>query len=310
MSGHEGNPGEARRHSNEDFRSVRQKLPPEAFAIGPEREPDPTDLIDASTWSIITSLPDDVALRTSDHHGTTLRHAYDLWSHWPGLTLDLQSLVPDPKEDGLALASLTVSDELQASLYSALTGFYRQAISGLRPALEATMAGAYFRAFGNQERFTQWADGHRGGELWMNDVRRELAAVAPYNQFEDSQEGIPFLSKSGWVNFIYQRLSTFSHGRPQYTDEDGNQVPTDNVGLWGGSNGPVYEPRSVRLWSVYYFDIGLMCLLLIGLAQPSILRHPKPNDLPYFVLADKAISWHHGPSPPARKIVRFLSTYG
>lgn len=140
--------------SNPDFRSVRQKLPPEAFAIGPKREPDPTDLIDIDTWRAITGLPDDVSLRTSDHHGSTLRNAYELWSHWPALTLELQSLVPDPREDALCLASLTVSDELQASLYAALTGFYRQAIAGLRPALEATMAGAYFKSFPNREKFS------------------------------------------------------------------------------------------------------------------------------------------------------------
>lgn len=298
----------SREPADRDFRSVRRKLPPEAFAFGPEREPDPTDLVDASTWPGLASLPDDVSIRTSDHHGETLRHAYELWSHWPGLTLDLQSLVPDPGEDALALAPLIVSDELQASPYAALTGFYRQAIAGLRPALEATMAGAYFRAFPSREKFKQWADGHGGGELWMKESRPELAKVTPYVQFEDPREDVPFLGRSGWVNFIYQRLNSFSHGRPQYTDEDGNQIPTNNVGLWGGSNGPVYEPRSVRLWSVFYFDIGLLCLLLTGLAEPRILHIGRPNDLPYFVLLERLISWHHGPPSIARKIVRHLTT--
>lgn len=59
----------------EDFRSKRQKLPPEAFAIGPETEPEPSDLIDEETWTDLTHLPDDVSLRTSDHHGTLLKRA-------------------------------------------------------------------------------------------------------------------------------------------------------------------------------------------------------------------------------------------
>jgi hypothetical protein len=303
-------PSETRPGSSGDFRSVRRKLPPEAFAIGPEQEPAPTDLIDTATWDGITDLPDDVSLRTTDHHGTTLRNAYELWSCWPGLTLDLQSLVPEPREDALCLASITVSDELQSSLHAALTGYYRQAIAGLRPAMEATMAGAYFRAFPNLSKFTKWADGHEGGELWMREMRRALVGVAPYARFEGSANDAAFLGKSGWVNLLYQRLSTFSHGRPQYTDEDGNRVPTDNVGLWGGSNGPVYEPRSVRLWSAFYFDVGLISLLLTGLAEPRVLRVERPNDLPYYVLLERLLSWHLGPPPIARKIVGYLATPG
>jgi len=297
-----------REGQNLDFRSGRRKLPPEAFAIGPARDPEPTDLIDAPTWHGITSLPDDVSIRTSDHHGETLRRAYELWSHWPGLTLDLQSLVADPREDALALALMIMSDELQASLYAALTGFYRQAIAGLRPALEATVAGAYLKAFPDRNRFTRWADGHEGGKLWMKKMSQRLAAVAPYAQFDDSEEQALFL-ESGWVNFVYQRLNTFSHGRPQYTDDDGNQIPTTNVGLWGGSNGPVYERRSMRLWSVYYFEIGLLCLLLVGLAEPRVLHVRKATDLPYFVFLDRVISWRLAPPlAVTKRIVEYLAT--
>jgi len=34
----------------DDFRSKRHKLPPDAFLVGPEKEPDPTDLVDEETW--------------------------------------------------------------------------------------------------------------------------------------------------------------------------------------------------------------------------------------------------------------------
>ena len=291
----------------DDFRSNRRKLPPEAFAIAPEREPDPSDLIDPSTWSAISTLPDDVSLRTSDHHGTTVRQAYDLWGHWTGLVLDVQSLATDPREDALALACLNVTDELQASIYAALTGFYRQAIAGLRSALEGMMVGVYFRAFPDQEQFTLWADGHRGGRLWWRRMREKLVRADPYVLFEGPSEEIPLLGDSGWINFLYDRLSGFSHGRPLYTDEDGNQVPTSNVGLWGGSNGPVYESSSVRLWSVYYFDIALASLLLVGLADPDVPRIREPADVPYYVFLERLISWHFGPPPIVRKIVQHLT---
>src|SRR5918996_3728101 len=106
--------------TEEDFRARRWKLPPEAFAIAPDREPDPTDLIDQHTWTELTWLADDVSLRTSEHHGSTLRAANELWGYWVSLTLDVQSLLADPREDALALGCLAVTDELQASSYAAL----------------------------------------------------------------------------------------------------------------------------------------------------------------------------------------------
>ena len=95
----------------------------------------------------------------------------------------------------------------------------------------------------------------------------------------------------------------------QYTDDDGNQIPTTNVGLWGGSNGPVYERRSMRLWSVYYFEIGLLCLLLVGLAEPRVLHVRKATDLPYFVFLDRVISWRLAPPlAVTKRIVEYLAT--
>jgi hypothetical protein len=62
-----------------DFRSKRSKLPPEAFAIAPEVEPEPSDPIDEETWTDLVHLPDDVSIRTSDFHGTLLKQANDAW---------------------------------------------------------------------------------------------------------------------------------------------------------------------------------------------------------------------------------------
>jgi len=60
-----------------DFRAVRVVLEPEDFALGgDEPDPPPSDLIAAETWSGITVLPDDVAIRTSDHNGLALGEVY------------------------------------------------------------------------------------------------------------------------------------------------------------------------------------------------------------------------------------------
>ena len=288
----------------QDFRFKRYKLPPEAFAIGPEKEPEPTDMVDEETWRNLVWLTDDVSLRTSEHHGTLLRQANQFVGYWIALVLDLQSLVADPREDALALTCLDAHDDFQASLYSMLTGFYRQAIASLRTAMEAVLTGAYFRLFPEPSKFQLWADGYREGQIWMKTIRHDLKQREPYSQFEKGEH--PFLGKGGWVEFLYSRLSEFSHGRPFYMDEDGHQIPTSNVGLWGGSNGPVYEPRSVRLWSTFFSDIALLCLLLVGLAEGQIRKLEKPEEIGFLEFVRRIWSWHPGPSPTAKGIARVL----
>lgn len=211
-----------------------------------------------------------------------------------------------PSEDGLCLATMILTDELQASTYACLTGFYRQAIAGLRLGIEALAAGAYFRAVPNPAKYAQWADGLKEGQLWMKDIRGELAHVTPYTKFEGKAGQDTLLGKEGWLNFLYGRLSTFSHGRPFFKTEEGDIVPTCNVGLWGDSNGPVYEPRSVRLWSVFYADVALCCLLLVGLAEPQIVNLERPNGIAFGDFVDLAVAKCVGLHPVVARICGHL----
>jgi hypothetical protein len=125
------------------FRFERKKLPPGAFLIGPDKEPDPTDLVDKRTWSELTFLPDDVSLRTSEHHGTLLNKANLFLNYWIALVLDLQDLT---SPHILAFTCHDAFDDFQASVYMMLTGFYRQSFSTLRIALEEILIGIYFKA--------------------------------------------------------------------------------------------------------------------------------------------------------------------
>lgn len=288
-----------------DFRFKRYKLPPEAFLVGPEKEPEPSDLVDQRTWRNLVWLTDDVSLRTSEHHGTLLRQADQFLGFWIALVLDLQSLVPEPRNDALALACLDAHDDFHASLFTMLTGFYRQAISALRTAVEAVLTGAYFRTFPDPSKFQLWADGHREGQIWVKEIRDNLKKREPYSQFED--DGHPLLGNGGWVEFLYSRLSAFSHGRPFYTDEEGHRIPTSNVGLWGGSNGPVYEWRAVRLWAAFFWDTALLCLLLVGLAEERIRDVKKPTEMGFHEFVRCVWSWHPGPHPVGKEIARVLA---
>jgi len=287
-----------------DFRFRRYKLPPGAFAIGPEKEPEPSDLVDEETWHDLVGLSDDVSLRTSEHHGTVLRQANEFLGFWIAFVLDLQVLVPEPREDALALACLDAFEEFQASLFTMLTGFYRQAIGVLRTAIEVVITGAYFRAFPNPSKFQLWADGHQEEQIWVKKIRDNLKIREPYSQFEG--DAYPLLGRDGWVEFLYGRLSAFNHGRPFYMDEEGHQIPTSNMGLWGWSNGPVYEPRAVKLWSAFFWDTALLCLLLAGLAEERVRYLEKPNMIGFPELVRHVWSWHPGPHPVAKKIVSYL----
>src|SRR5262249_31140244 len=204
-----------------DFRSTRIKLPPEAFAIQPEQPTPPTDLIDEHSWAGIVHLADDVSIFTSDHHGTLFQNAYELWGLWVALVLDLQSLLPDPSGDALALSCFIVTDELQSSAYAALTGFYRQAIGELRQALEGILAGVFFRAFPDRERFRRWADGDEDRELQLSKIRNSLQNTPPYNLFKDGSGQNELFGKDSWVGVLYKTLSRFGHGRPAYIAADG-----------------------------------------------------------------------------------------
>jgi len=287
-----------------DFRCRRYKLPPEAFAIAPEREPEPTDPVDQETWTNLTWLTDDVLLRTSDYHGDVLRNATQLVGHWIGMVLDLQGLAPNPRDDALCLACLDATDDFQASAYIMAVGYYRQSIAALRTALEAVLAGAYFRGLPDPRKFSEWAEGRREGQLWVSQIRKELRKVQPYSSFEGG--GDVLLSNGGWVSLLYSRLSAFSHGRPSYVDVDGSQIPTSNVGLWGGSNGPVYEPRAVSLWSFLFFDTALLCLELLGLSEPRLPSVQEPTDIGYLAFLRRVLSWHGHPPAVAEQIARYI----
>ena len=286
-----------------DFATRRVKLPPEAFAIGPGVEPEPTDPVDQHTWSGIVQLADDVSLRTSEHHGSFLKSAYDIWGYWVSTGLDVQSLVSDPGNDPLSVAFINASDEMQASTYAALTGFYRQAIGGLRLVVEGMLTGAYFRALPDEKHYEEWIDGRREGQVWMRDIREELAAVSPYSEL-DKPDGA-LVGRDGWINDLYQRLSAYSHGRPFYTDDAGNKVPTTNVEMWQ-SNGPVYEPRAFSLWSRFFMDSVLLAVLLAGLAEPGLADLKQPEDIPYASFVSDLIKLHPAPRPVVKPIVQHL----
>jgi hypothetical protein len=288
-----------------DFRGRRQKLPPEAFALHSGKEPEVRDLIDEKTWASITSLPDDVSLLTSEQHGQTLRNAYAAWGLWPGLVLDIQSLCGDVSRDPLAVAALNATDEFQASVYAALTGFYRQALGTLRPAVEAMLAAVYFKVLPDEAAFTKWLEGDHTGRFFVKRVRQKLDKREPFCNF--GKPGETLMADAGWFAWLYGILSAFLHGRPAHTDETGRRVETTNGGMWEG-NGPIYAENAFVLWSRLYFNALLLSVLLAGLADTRLVRHAKPSDVSYEAYVERLLHWHPEPGAPvtAAEIAEYL----
>jgi hypothetical protein len=71
-----------KRLPDSDFRARRIVLARRDFAYAPKPEPPASDVISKSTWKSIVTLPDDVAVRTSNYHGSALKQLDDLWGAW------------------------------------------------------------------------------------------------------------------------------------------------------------------------------------------------------------------------------------
>jgi hypothetical protein len=103
-----------------DFRARRRVLMRRDFGYAPKPAPRPSDLIDKATWDSVVTLPDDVAVRTTNYHGTTINQLHDLWGGWIECVGE--------KQDCMFPVMLDSGDDFQAATYNALTG-----LTGLAP---------------------------------------------------------------------------------------------------------------------------------------------------------------------------------
>lgn len=253
--------------NKDDFRKSRTKLPPGAFAIGPKTDPSPSDLIDADTWNSIVSLPDDVSLRTSEHYGSVLKKFWDAWGEWICLVLALQGAVKKPSTSPIAHCAGATIDEVQASIYNALIGFYRLAFSSLRNILEQMTIGLHLELTDNQKIFSDWVNGDRELRFgWATDnvshhssvynLERHLTNMTGDNLFQQKTQK----KRAGFARRLYSELSQFTHGGPAFTNAD----------LWDGSNGPIFVPKAFEKWSATFAKVYALGVLEVKLAQPKI----------------------------------------
>jgi len=111
-------------------------------------------------------LPDDVAIRISDHNGVRLSLLYSLWGDWI-------TAVGDPdRPDEIFNCRLDAADCFQCANFNLLHGFYRAALAELRVALELLMIGAYGSLNPTDAKYIEWKMGL--AELGFTRCRKHL----------------------------------------------------------------------------------------------------------------------------------------
>jgi hypothetical protein len=208
----------------------------------------------------IVTLPDDVAVRTSSHHGTTLQQLEALWGSW------IESI--GESNDVISSTMLDAGDDFQAATYTALTGYYRLSVTALRSALELTAIGAWAQVCGKTKQYEEWrkgkltlsfgqaCDGLIGGTAPLRDELRTTVNDTLFDQKAPPADG-------GYARRIFDGISNYAHARPGHADADFRQ-----------SNGPIYVKSAFKHVAWMHFEAAALCFVLLLIARP---KHPIPQ---------------------------------
>jgi hypothetical protein len=147
-----------------DFRASRTLMPDDAFLLSSGPRPGPTDLVSEEVWNGIMNLPDDVAITTSNHHGSQLAALQSLWGDW------LEAMGDEP-HDELFIGMLDAADCFRASTFDCLHGYYRSAIFNLRSAIELVAVGCLGNLSPNDQDYLRWRKQNIGSLPFASCVR-------------------------------------------------------------------------------------------------------------------------------------------
>ena len=248
--------------SLDDFRAVRIVLEPDDFALGPEEpDPPPSDLVSTKAWRGLIALPDDVAVRTSNHHGRALGQVYAQRIRW--ITATGQS------GEALFEAMLDAGDDLENSAFNALHGYYRAGFSALRSVLEVMTIGTCGSFGRNRQIYGNWRNG--AAEFSFGTACDRLSSepmLAGFNA-ELRKSGTSLFdakgrtrgAPSGHGRQWYAELCNYAHSRPGFGEGD----------LWQ-SNGPIYVREAFGKWHRAWLHTVSLCAVLILIGRPQADR--------------------------------------
>ena len=157
-----------------DHRRLRAFLAPHVFYPYDEQEtsyPPADDVMDREAWEGVMDLATDVALKTSSYSGSVAARLHDLHSDW---------IFSWPTEEDAAPfmfeVALLAGEEIDALVFNATRGFYRQALGCLRNALETMAIAAGLAVTNNTALFAKWRKAGREitfGHRLQDMVRRQ-----------------------------------------------------------------------------------------------------------------------------------------
>lgn len=240
-----------------DFRAVRTVLEASDFGLAPGPAERPVkDLIDRAAWEDIQTLPETVAVFTSNDHGKELRLLSKLWGCWVE-SLEPGNVVPASKK-AVHRACLVATVEFEAATFNALHGFYRVVADSLRSAVEQMTIATNVELSGKDADVKSWLDGTQqlffGASCDSLQNRFPEARLRSLFQQEDGR------SEEGWIRSFHRALSDYSHGRPTF----------DALEMWEGSNGPIYV-ESAFLWCAkMWLYAYAACVTLLKLTRPEL----------------------------------------
>ena len=251
-----------RKLNAKDFRARRYVLEPHDFALGGEEpEPAPTDLIEKEAWHGIMTLPCDVSIRTTSHQGARVSLLHELLSDW---------IAVFPEGGIIGEAMLDSADAFQAATFNLVHGFYKEAISALRNALEAMTLATKCELSGD---LTGWKAWQAEEEIKYKQVCDKIPGLPPFRQLECSARKVATTSlfagddgggRRAWATNLFNRLSHFSHACGD----------SSNAHLWQ-SNGPIYSAEGMKVSYYLYLETHAVCLLLAKACVPK--SRPVPN---------------------------------
>jgi hypothetical protein len=250
-----------------DFRAKRFMLEDSDFAESPGKYAGPTNLIQEDTWKSLTSLPDDVSIRTSDTYGSQLEQMWEYWGIWGRVVLAVQAFSRDPSQSPTAAASRDATDEFQSATYCALVGFYRVAFSCLRNVLEQMTIGTRLAIVTERKSFDDWRNGDdRIGFRWAADTVMASPNVRALEHHLKKSTGDSLFSQNpkGVGRRLFAQFSKYTHGAAGFTDADSRE-----------SNGPIFVPQAFLGWCVAALKTYAIALCELRLS------HLQLNDLPY-----------------------------
>jgi len=215
----------------------------------------------------MTSLTDDVCLRTSDDYGSWLQDVWDFWLLWLDIAGILQEDTSASPDSPITHVALNVTDYFQASIHNALVGYYRVAFASLRSVIENMVVGLHLELAGDRATFLDWLS---GGELRFGSA---VDYVITYPRIQNLEHALKVAvgddlfhqrrpssgDGGGLVRRFFRDLSQYVHAAPNHNDAD----------IWE-SNGPVFVGEAFKRWTNAFLVAYALGVLHAQLARPNL----------------------------------------